>query len=69
MTFKIIKNTKVNKQVIHQIKDSIYQGKLKKGDKLPTVNELYKTLGVSRTSIREDFSALELIGVIETRNI
>ncbi|MCY6369562.1 FadR/GntR family transcriptional regulator [Clostridium ganghwense] len=67
MAFKSIKNTKVNQQVIQQIKDSIYQGKLKKGDKLPTVNELHETLGVSRTSIREAFSALELIGVIETR--
>ncbi len=67
MTFKSIKNTKVNQQVIRQIKDSIYSGKLKKGDKLPTVNELHETLGVSRTSIREAFSALELIGVIETR--
>ncbi|MCY6483195.1 FadR/GntR family transcriptional regulator [Clostridium aestuarii] len=67
MTFKNIKTTKVSQQVIQQIKDSIYEGKLKKGDKLPTVSELQKKLGVSRSSIREAFSALELIGIIETR--
>lgn len=67
MTFESIKNTKVNQQVIQQIKDSIYQGTLKKGDRLPTVNELHEAWGVSRSSIREAFSALELIGIIRTR--
>lgn len=67
MSFRSIKNTKVHQQVIEQIKHSIYEGKLKKGDKLPTAKELQETLGVSRSSIREAFSALELIGVIETR--
>ena len=67
MTFEIIKSTKVNEQVVQQIKDSIYQGELKKGDKLPTVNELHEAWGVSRSSIREAFSALELVGIIKTR--
>ncbi|WMJ80595.1 FadR/GntR family transcriptional regulator [Clostridium sp. MB40-C1] len=67
MGFRSIENKKVSQLVIQQIKDSIYDKKLKKGDRLPTVSELQKTLGVSRTSIREAFSALELIGVIETR--
>ncbi|HCT65454.1 MAG TPA: hypothetical protein DIC60_09370 [Lachnospiraceae bacterium] len=67
MTFKSIKNAKVNQQVIQQIKDSIYQGKLKKGDRLPTVSELHEAWGVSKSSIREAFSALELIGVLRTR--
>lgn len=67
MTFESIKSTKVNAQVVQQIKDSIYQGELKKGDKLPTVNELHEAWGVSRSSIREAFSALELVGIIKTR--
>lgn len=67
MTFESIKSTKVNEQVVQQIKDSIYQGELKKGDKLPTVNELHEAWGVSRSSIREAFSALELVGIIRTR--
>jgi Transcriptional regulators len=67
MTFKSIKNAKVNQQVIQQIKDCIYQGKLKKGDRLPTVSELHEAWGVSKSSIREAFSALELIGVLRTR--
>ena len=67
MTFESIKSTKVNEQVVQQIKDSIYQGELKKGDRLPTVNELHEAWGISRSSIREAFSALELVGIIRTR--
>ncbi len=66
MIFKNIENKKIHQLVIQQIKDLIYSGELKKGDKLPTVNKLQKSLGVSRSSIREAFSALELIGIIET---
>lgn len=67
MEFKQIKNNKVYEQVIEQIRQMIYEGELKKGDKLPSERELKKQLGVSRASIREAFSALEMIGLIESR--
>lgn len=67
MEFKQIKNNKVYEQVIEQIRQMIYEGELKKGDRLPSERELKKQLGVSRASIREAFSALEMIGLIESR--
>lgn len=67
MNFAPIKNQRLYQQVIQQIKDLIYQGKLKKGDRLPSERDLTSMLGVSRASIREAFSALELLGLIETR--
>lgn len=67
MEFKPIKNKKLYLQVIHQIQQMIYDGKLHKGDKLPPERELSLMLGVSRTAIREAFSALELLGIIESR--
>lgn len=67
MEFKPIKNNKVYEQVIDQIKNLIYEGKLKRGDKLPSERELKKQLGVSRASIREAFSALEMVGLIQSR--
>ncbi len=67
MEFKPIKNNKVYEQVIEQIRGMIYEGELKKRDKLPSERELKKQLGVSRASIREAFSALEMIGLIESR--
>ena len=67
MKFKPIKNNKVYEEVIAQIENLIYEGKLKKGDKLPSERKLKEQLGVSRASIREAFSALELLGLIESR--
>jgi GntR family transcriptional repressor for pyruvate dehydrogenase complex len=46
----------------------IYEGRLKKGDKLPTERELAGLLGVSRTAIREAISALKIIGILESRH-
>ena len=66
-SFKPIKNIKVYEQVIEQIKEMIYQGELKRGDKLPSERELRAQFNVSRASIREAFRVLEMIGLIESR--
>lgn len=68
MEFKPIKNKRVYVQVIDQIKKLIYDGELKRGDKLPSERKLREQLNVSRASIREAFSALEMIGLIESRH-
>ncbi len=68
MKFNPIKDKKVYEQIIDQIKDMIYEGELKKGDKLPSERTLTDDLKVSRASIREAFSALEMIGLIESRH-
>lgn len=65
--FNPIKSTKVYEQVIEQIKDMIKEGALKKGDRLPSERSLVEQLQVSRTSIREALSALEVIGLVECR--
>ncbi|MCY6484589.1 FadR/GntR family transcriptional regulator [Clostridium aestuarii] len=62
-----IKNTKVYEQVIEQIKGMISDGTLKRGDKLPSERDLVQQLGVSRASIREALRALDIIGLIESR--
>lgn len=67
MDFKPIKNDKVYEKVIGQIKNLIYEGEIGRGDKLPSERKLKKQLGVSRASIREAFSALEVIGLIKSR--
>lgn len=62
-----VKNTKAYKIVIDYIKDKVFSKELKKGDKLPTERELAENLKVSRTSVREAIRALEVIGLIESR--
>ncbi len=68
LAFQPVEDKKVYQQIIEQLKDMIYQGELKKGDKLPSERALTKELNVSRSSLREAFSALEMIGLIESRH-
>lgn len=65
--FELIKNKKVYQHVIEQIQNMVMSGELKKGDKLPSERVLSDELGVSRTSIREALRALEVMGLLESR--
>lgn len=62
-----VKNTKVYEEVIEQIKFMITSGQLKKGEKLPPERELVEKFQVSRTSVREALRALQIIGLIESK--
>jgi Transcriptional regulators len=61
------KTTKVYEQVIEQIKSKIKSGEIKKGDKLPSEREMSELIGVSRTSVREAIRALEVVGLVESK--
>lgn len=65
--FNSVNGKKVYELVIEQIQDNILNGKIKKGDKLPSERELSEQMGVSRTSIREAIRVLETMGLIESR--
>ncbi|WP_026894366.1 FadR/GntR family transcriptional regulator [Clostridiisalibacter paucivorans] len=65
--FKPIKSKKIYEYVVEQIQQMIVNGDLKSGDKLPSERELAERLKVSRTSIREALRALEVLGLIESR--
>ena len=65
--FKPVKTTKIYEEIIQQIKKLIVVGKLQPGDKLLSERELSEKLAVSRPSVREAFSALEMMGIIEIR--
>lgn len=61
------KSTKVYEQVIEQIKSKIKSGEIKKGDRLPSEREMAELIGVSRTSVREAIRALEVVGLVESK--
>jgi len=54
-------------KIVEQIQNLIKEGKLKPGDKLPPERILAEKLGVSRPPLREAISALEILGIIESR--
>ena len=59
---------KIYEQVAEHIKQMIEQGVLKPGDKLPPMNELAVEFGVSRATVREAFSSLVGMGLIDLRH-
>jgi GntR family transcriptional repressor for pyruvate dehydrogenase complex len=65
--FKPVRTKKIYEEVVEQIKQLIVDGELQPGDKLLSERELSDKLNVSRASIREAFSALEIMGIITIR--
>ena len=65
--FKKVKSQKLYLQIVNQIRNLITSGKLKAGDKLPPERVLAEKFGASRASIREAMSALEILGLIESK--
>ncbi len=56
------------KQVTDQVRDAIATGELKADDKLPSIRELGKDLGVSLITIKRAYQDLEAQGYIITRH-
>lgn len=67
MILKPIKTKKIYEQIVDQIGLLVAEGQLKPGDRLPSERELVERFQVSRASIREAISALEMMGLIEVR--
>ena len=67
MEFKRLTPLKRYEEVVEQIKQAVYDGKMVIGDKLPSENEMVQQFGVSRSVVREALRSLEQIGLVEVR--
>ena len=67
MELNPINNKRKYQNIIEQFIGLIKQGKIHIGQKLPAERQLAEMFNVSRASIREAFSAMEIIGLIEVR--
>jgi GntR family transcriptional repressor for pyruvate dehydrogenase complex len=65
---KPIKTRKIYEEIVEQIRNLVTRGELKPGDRLPPERDLVERLKVSRASIREALSALEMMGLLEVRS-
>jgi len=66
MTGRRFKHTRIYEQVVEEVKELISSGELGQGDPLPPERQLMDEMGVSRSSLREAFRVLELMGLIES---
>jgi len=58
--------TKIYDQVVEKVKEMIASGQLPQGSALPAERQLIEDLNVSRSSLREGFRILEMMGFIES---
>lgn len=63
----LIKNVPVSEQIASSLRESIADGTLPVGSRLPTENELAERFGVSRNSVREATRALVHSGLLTAR--
>ena len=64
---KSVRPERKYERVVNAIRDSISRGELAYGDALPPERSMIDQFGVSRSSLREAFSVLELLGLIESK--
>lgn len=65
--FRTVRPDKISESISQQIRDAIFAGRLKPGDKLPSERDLTRSFGVSKASMREALRSLEVLGFIEVR--
>ncbi|MFO7785377.1 MAG: FadR/GntR family transcriptional regulator [Thermodesulfobacteriota bacterium] len=63
--FEPVKNRRIFEEVSSRIKELIFDGALKVGDKLPSETQLAQQFGVGRQTIREALRLLESSGFID----
>lgn len=62
----VARGTRIYEKVVERLKQSIASGELLPGDPLPSERRLMDDFGVSRSSLREAFRVMELLGLIES---
>ena len=65
--FQTAKQTKIFQDVVEQIQEAIFDGRLKTGDMLPAERELKEMFSISRGTLREALRVLEQKGLIEIK--
>lgn len=65
--FKSVRTDRISQAIVEQIKEAIFQKKIKIGDKLPSERQLIEQFQTSRVTVREALKTLELSGILEIK--
>ncbi|GAB6909273.1 HTH-type transcriptional regulator LutR [Desulfosarcina cetonica] len=67
LPIKPIKPKRISDQVFDQLRELIFRGQFKAGEKIITEREMATAFGVSRTSVRDAINKLVIMGILEQR--
>src|SRR5712691_7372658 len=65
--FEPVKAQRISDEIVRQIREALFAGKLRVGDRLPTERKLATQFEASRTSVREAIRGLEQQGIIQVK--
>jgi GntR family transcriptional repressor for pyruvate dehydrogenase complex len=65
--YQPIKMRRTFEVIIDLLKEKIFSGEYKPGDRLPSERELSQLIEVSRSAVREAYHALEILDIVEVR--
>lgn len=65
--FDSVRYNKISENIIDQIRKAIIEGKLKPGDQLSSEKELAEKFKVSKATLRQALSTLEVLGFLEIK--
>lgn len=65
--FKTVQLNKASLEIISQIREMIFSGKLRPGDRLASENTLLEQFGVSKQTLKEALRTLEYMGLLEIK--
>ena len=68
IAFQPLKKSRLYEEVADKIKQAIYDGQLKPGDRLPPERELCQMFDVGRPTIREALRTLSVVGLVEVNH-
>ncbi|BBO82802.1 FadR/GntR family transcriptional regulator [Desulfosarcina ovata] len=66
-SIKPIRPKRISDQVFDQLRELIFRGEFKAGEKIITEREMAAAFGVSRTSVRDAINKLVVMGLLEQR--
>ncbi len=65
--FKSVRPDRISQAIVDQIKDAIFQKKIKTGEKLPSERQMMEQFQTSRVTVREALKTLEHSGILEIK--
>ena len=65
--FRPLDQKKNFQKIVDLLKQKVFSGEFRPGDRLPSERELAEALRVSRLSVREAYRALKVLGMVEIR--
>jgi len=65
--FKSVRPARISQTIVDQIKEAIFQKRIKTGDKLPSERQMMEQFETSRVTVREALKNLENSGILDIR--